>query len=84
MNSWPTTRLRAAPSAVRTASSGARAHVRANTSDGAVQAGVPLTLKLQVFDADHDCAPVQGATVDIWHANASGLYSDESANGTLT
>ena len=60
-----------------------RSDVRANTSDGAVQAGVPLTLRLQVFDADHDCAPVQGATVDIWHANASGLYSDESANGTL-
>ena len=59
-----------------------RSDVRANTSDGAVQAGVPLTLTLQVFDADNSCAPVQGATVDIWHANASGLYSDESANGT--
>lgn len=59
-----------------------RSDVRANTSDGAVQAGVPLTLTLQVFDADDGCAPVQGATVDIWHANASGLYSDESANGT--
>ena len=37
-----------------------RSDVRTNTSDGAVQAGVPLTLRLQVFDADHDCAPVQG------------------------
>jgi protocatechuate 3,4-dioxygenase beta subunit len=59
-----------------------RSDVRANTSDGAVQAGVPLTLTLQVFDADNGCAPVKGATVDIWHANAGGLYSDESANGT--
>ena len=59
-----------------------RSDVRANTSDGAVQAGVPLSLTLQVFDADNSCAPVQGASVDIWHANASGLYSDESANGT--
>src|SRR5262249_54783384 len=59
-----------------------RSDVRSNTSDGAVQAGIPLTLKLQVFDADNDCAPVSGATVDIWHANAAGLYSDESANGT--
>lgn len=59
-----------------------RSDVRSNTSTGAVQAGVPLTLKMQIFDADNGCAPVQGATVDIWHANASGVYSDESANGT--
>jgi protocatechuate 3,4-dioxygenase beta subunit len=59
-----------------------RSDVRANTSDGAVQAGVPLTLRLQVFDADNGCAPVAGAKVDIWHCNAQGLYSDESANGT--
>jgi protocatechuate 3,4-dioxygenase beta subunit len=59
-----------------------RRDVRSNTGDGAVQPGVPLTLKLQVFDADGDCAPVKGAIVDIWHANASGRYSDEAANGT--
>jgi protocatechuate 3,4-dioxygenase beta subunit len=59
-----------------------RSDVRTDTSTGAVQAGVPLTLKMQIFDADNGCAPVQGATVDIWHANAAGLYSDESANGT--
>ena len=60
-----------------------RSDVRTNTSDGAVQAGVPLTLRLQVFDADHDCAPVPGATVDIWHANATGLYSDVVGNNTV-
>ena len=60
-----------------------RSDVRTNTSDGAVQAGVPLTLRLQVFDADHDCAPVPGATVDIWHANATGLYSDVAGNNTV-
>jgi protocatechuate 3,4-dioxygenase beta subunit len=46
------------------------------------QAGAPLTLTMYVFDADNDCAPVKGAQVDIWHCNASGLYSDEAANGT--
>ena len=46
------------------------------------QPGVPLRLTMYVFDADNDCAPVKGAQVDIWHANASGRYSDESANGT--
>ena len=35
-----------------------------------------------VVRADGDCAPVSGAQVDIWHANASGLYSDVAANGT--
>jgi protocatechuate 3,4-dioxygenase beta subunit len=59
-----------------------RSDVRSDTSTGAVQAGVPLTLKMQIFDADNGCAPVQGATVDIWHAGATGLYSDEAANGT--
>ena len=60
-----------------------RSDVRVNTGDGAVQAGVPLTLRLQVFDADSDCAPVQGATVDIWHANATGIYSDVAGNNTV-
>jgi protocatechuate 3,4-dioxygenase beta subunit len=46
------------------------------------QNGAKLALTMYVFDADNDCAPVQGATVDIWHCNAAGLYSDESANGT--
>jgi protocatechuate 3,4-dioxygenase beta subunit len=59
-----------------------RSDVRANTGDGAVQAGVALTLRMYVFDAANDCAPVQGATVDIWHANADGKYSDEAVNGT--
>jgi hypothetical protein len=47
------------------------------------QAGTPLVLTMYVFNADNDCAPVKGAQVDIWHANASGKYSDESANGTV-
>jgi protocatechuate 3,4-dioxygenase beta subunit len=46
------------------------------------QDGAKLALTMYVFDAGNDCAPVQGATVDIWHCNASGLYSDEAANGT--
>jgi protocatechuate 3,4-dioxygenase beta subunit len=59
-----------------------RSDVRSNTGDGAVQAGVPLTLRMFVFDAGRDCAPVQGATVDIWHVNAICLYSDVAQNGT--
>jgi protocatechuate 3,4-dioxygenase beta subunit len=59
-----------------------RSDVRSDPTTGDVQDGVKLTLKLSVFNADNDCAPVQSAQVDIWHANAAGKYSDESANGT--
>jgi protocatechuate 3,4-dioxygenase beta subunit len=58
-----------------------RFDVRNNTataasSAGAVQAGVPLALRINVLDA-RSGGPINGAHVDIWHANAYGLYSDE-------
>ena len=43
-NNWPTTRVRAAPSAVRTASSGARDQVRANTSVATLLATTSSTI----------------------------------------
>lgn len=36
--------------------------------------GTPLTLKFKVVDAS-SCAVVEGATVEIWHADAAGAYS---------
>jgi protocatechuate 3,4-dioxygenase beta subunit len=50
--------------------------------------GHPLRLGLRVVDAD--CAPVPGAVVDVWHADAAGDYSafvdgsldDEAGEGT--
>jgi protocatechuate 3,4-dioxygenase beta subunit len=36
--------------------------------------GVPLRLDLQVVDAK-SCQPISGAGVDIWHADALGVYS---------
>jgi protocatechuate 3,4-dioxygenase beta subunit len=59
-----------------------RSDIRIDPADGSVQAGVKLTLKFVVVSADGACAPVSGAQVDVWHANASGLYSDEAQNGT--
>jgi protocatechuate 3,4-dioxygenase beta subunit len=64
-----------------------RSDVRANTatassSAGAAQAGVPLSLRIVVLDGDGGCVPYNGAHVDIWHANAYGLYSDESGQMT--
>jgi protocatechuate 3,4-dioxygenase beta subunit len=38
------------------------------------RAGVPLSLRLRVVDAS-SCKPIRGAAVDIWHADALGVYS---------
>jgi protocatechuate 3,4-dioxygenase beta subunit len=63
-----------------------RFDVRANTASatsaaGTVQSGVSLTLKINILDASSGAA-VNGAHVDIWHANANGLYSDEASQQT--
>ncbi|WP_427921397.1 intradiol ring-cleavage dioxygenase [Streptomyces sp. cg40] len=44
------------------------------------QEGIPLTLALKVIDAD-TCRPLRGAAVDIWHCNATGVYSGYEAGG---
>jgi protocatechuate 3,4-dioxygenase beta subunit len=56
-----------------------RSDVRANSHGGARQSGVPLSLYINVYDSSNGCAPLNGVAVDIWHANAHGLYSDESS-----
>jgi len=38
------------------------------------RSGVPLFLRLRVVDAS-TCKPIKGAAVDIWHADALGVYS---------
>ena len=38
------------------------------------QAGIPLTLKVDVVDVTN-CQPVSAAAVDIWHTSAEGIYS---------
>jgi protocatechuate 3,4-dioxygenase beta subunit len=50
---------------------------RSDITDG--QSGVPLAITLNVVDADDDCSAYAGATVDVWHANPDGNYSDEPA-----
>ena len=36
--------------------------------------GVPLELRLKVQQAD-SCEPIEGATVELWHCDAEGVYS---------
>lgn len=52
----------------------------ASTSSSPV-AGVPLTFTLTLLDAGESCAPQVGAVVDVWHADAQGVYSDVSGSG---
>jgi protocatechuate 3,4-dioxygenase beta subunit len=48
------------------------ARVRRNITDG--RPGTPLTLRLKVVDAS-SCRAIRGASVDVWHCDASGAYS---------
>ncbi|KAF8179205.1 Intradiol ring-cleavage dioxygenase [Pholiota molesta] len=46
--------------------------VRSEIAEG--QAGVPLYMEYQIIDTT-SCEPLSGAYVDVWHANATGVYS---------
>jgi protocatechuate 3,4-dioxygenase beta subunit len=46
--------------------------LRRNITEG--RPGAPLVLRAFVVDAS-TCRPIRGAAVDIWHADASGIYS---------
>ncbi len=46
--------------------------VRRNITDG--RPGAPLMLRATVVDAS-TCKPIENAAVDVWHADAGGVYS---------
>ncbi|HJV73086.1 MAG TPA: intradiol ring-cleavage dioxygenase [Noviherbaspirillum sp.] len=53
-----------------------RSDIRSDPSDGSVKPGVPLALSLRVSAIDGErCSPLRGAVVDVWHCDASGIYS---------
>jgi len=55
--------------------------VRSDITEG--RAGVPLSLDVRVVSVI-DCEPIRKARVDIWHADAAGVYSgysDQYGNG---
>lgn len=51
--------------------------VRADITEG--RPGTPLELRVRVL-ALPDCAPLQGAAVDVWHCDAGGEYSGFNGN----
>lgn len=46
--------------------------IRSDITEG--QSGLTTNLAFRIVDAD-TCLPIAGATVDLWHTNAGGLYS---------
>lgn len=53
--------------------------IRQNVTED--QEGIPLDLRLKVIDAE-SCRPLPNAAVDIWHCNASGVYSGYEEMGS--
>jgi protocatechuate 3,4-dioxygenase beta subunit len=59
--------------------------IRSDPTTGAVKAGALLALTFNVSQiAGGDCTPLAGATVDVWHCDALGIYSDVSDSGFNT
>jgi protocatechuate 3,4-dioxygenase beta subunit len=54
-----------------------RSDIRSDPSDGSVKQGVPLRLVFHVSRINGSfCTPLRGATIDLWHCDAMGVYSD--------
>ncbi len=51
---------------------------REDISEG--EPGVPMTLVLKLVDAD--CAPVEGAYIEVWWCDREGIYSGDSSEST--
>jgi len=61
-----------------------RSDIRIDPSNSAVSTGFPMVLGISVSRiANGAITPLSGAYVDIWHCNASGVYSDVQANSTV-
>jgi protocatechuate 3,4-dioxygenase beta subunit len=54
--------------------------IRSNVVLG--RTGVPLHLRMYVVNSK-TCKPLTNAAIDIWHADAAGVYSDESSESTV-
>lgn len=62
-----------------------RSDIRSDPADGVLRPGAPLHLALRVSRlAAGACAPLPGAVVDVWHCDATGVYSDVTDPGGST
>lgn len=54
-----------------------RSDIRQDTSDGSIAQGTPFELTFNVTQLNENgCTPLASAQVDIWHCDATGVYSD--------
>lgn len=42
------------------------------------RAGIPLMMTFSIQNTNNNCAPLEGALVDVWHCDAKGNYSEYS------
>jgi protocatechuate 3,4-dioxygenase beta subunit len=62
-----------------------RSDIRSDSNTGEIKAGAPLALTFNVSQVSQSsCAPLQGATVEIWHCDATGTYSGVNDPGFNT
>jgi protocatechuate 3,4-dioxygenase beta subunit len=62
-----------------------RSDIRSDPSTGEVKEGVPLQINFKVSQIGNNaCTPLAGATVDVWHCDALGVYSDVQDPGFNT
>ena len=61
-----------------------RSDIRSDPSDGSVRDGIPLVLTVNLSSISNNCTALSGATLDVWHCDAAGQYSDVSDQGFNT
>ncbi|MBI1877058.1 MAG: intradiol ring-cleavage dioxygenase [Chloroflexi bacterium] len=62
-----------------------RSDIRSDPTTGVVKEGALLLLTFNVSQVSSSgCTPLAGATVDVWHCDALGIYSDVSDPGFNT
>jgi protocatechuate 3,4-dioxygenase beta subunit len=62
-----------------------RADIRSDPTDGSVSQGAPLALTINVSRVTGGvCTALSAATVDVWHCDALGIYSDARDPGFNT
>lgn len=60
-----------------------RSDIRVEPSTGAIKEGLPLALTMRVSQVSSgSCTPLPGATVEVWHCDAQGVYSAFAAEGS--
>jgi protocatechuate 3,4-dioxygenase beta subunit len=62
-----------------------RSDIRSDPTTGTVKEGTPLVLTFNVSKVSNgSCTAFEGATVEIWHCDAAGAYSDVTDPGFNT